>query len=405
MLKNVVVLCDYTYIEGGAAKVAIQTALALDRYTDLNVMYIGGCGEICEALKNSGVKSYSLGEYDLLGNPSKVNAMLKGIWNSTAAKKLKNILCDLDPKETTIHIHTWTKVLSSSVFRLLHKMRFPIFVTIHDYFMVCPNGGCFNYVKNEICELEPMSVKCLCCNCDVRHYYHKIWRCMRQLRQNYTIRRIPDIHYIFISEFSKKQFLRRYSNVVHKHMLRNPIEFGERYRVKAEENEYYLYIGRLSEEKGVSLFCQAIHETGVKGVVIGDGKLKESLMRQYPELTFTGWLNKEEIQKWIEKGRCLIFPSLWYEGAPLTPLEVMAYGIPCVVSNCNAACDYIENGKNGFVFDTDYLNELEDLIVKMQEVQFVYELSKNAFSFFEGGGYQEEKYVNKLLRVYNSSNG
>ena len=42
MLKNVIVVCDYAYVEGGAAKVAIQTALALSRETNLNVYFFAG---------------------------------------------------------------------------------------------------------------------------------------------------------------------------------------------------------------------------------------------------------------------------------------------------------------------------------------------------------------------------
>ena len=36
-VKNVVIACDYAYVEGGAAKVAIQTAVLLSWQTDYNV--------------------------------------------------------------------------------------------------------------------------------------------------------------------------------------------------------------------------------------------------------------------------------------------------------------------------------------------------------------------------------
>ena len=50
-MKNIII-CDYAYIEGGATKVAIQTAIALSNYTDYNIYFFAGCGEPCEELKN-----------------------------------------------------------------------------------------------------------------------------------------------------------------------------------------------------------------------------------------------------------------------------------------------------------------------------------------------------------------
>ena len=52
-IRNVVIACDYAYIEGGAAKVAIQTAVLLSRLTDYNVYFIGGSGEACKELGES----------------------------------------------------------------------------------------------------------------------------------------------------------------------------------------------------------------------------------------------------------------------------------------------------------------------------------------------------------------
>ena len=41
-------------------------------------------------------------------------------------------------------------------------------------------------------------------------------------------------------------------------------------KVDPSKNEYYLYVGRVSKEKGVDLFCQAISELDYKGIVVGD---------------------------------------------------------------------------------------------------------------------------------------
>lgn len=335
MIENIVIVNDYNYVDGGASMVAIRTAIELSKLSQFNVFFFGGCGEPCEELVNSNVKIVSLKLFDLIGNPSKINAIFNGIYNKKVEHAFKTLLAGLDKEKTVVHIHTWTKVLTSSVFYVAQKMKYRVCVTLHDYFLTCPNGGCYNYVGNHICRLKPMSMKCICCNCDVRSYPQKIWRVIRQGVQNRKINK-NNLTYIFISEFQRTQFISRYGDVKKQILINNPIDVKNRFRIEAEENQYFTYIGRLSEEKGVELFCEAVQQEKVPAVVIGDGKLKNELEKKYPNITFTGWLDKEQISVWLEKTRCLIFPSKWFEGAPLTPLEVLAFGIPCITSNCNA---------------------------------------------------------------------
>ena len=398
-IRNVIVACDYAYIEGGAARVAVQTAVELSKRSNLKVYFFAGCGEPCQELVQGSVQVISLGMYDLLGNPSKLDAMKKGIYNRKAGKLLEDLLNTLKENETIIHVHTWTKVLSSAIFAIADKKNIPVFLTVHDYFLTCPNGGCYDYVKNEICERKPMSFNCVVCNCDSRHYYYKVWRCMRQFRQNRVMRNCKNIRYIFISEFEKKQLVRRFGEPKWQFMLKNPSTFSERKRVLAEKNEIYLYIGRVSEEKGVPLFCEAVENAGVKAVVVGDGGLKKDLEKKYPDITFTGWLEKAQIDQWIEKSRCLIFPSRWYEGSPLTVPEVQAYGIPCIVTDCSAAVDNIVTEKNGLIVKADG-KEMCSAIAKMANDEIVAKMSYNTFELFDEKSYSNDVYIKNLLQIY-----
>lgn len=102
-IRNVIVACDYAYIEGGAARVAVQTAVELSKRSNLKVYFFAGCGEPCQELVQSSVQVISLGMYDLLGNPSKLDAMKKGIYNRKAGKLLEDLLNTLKENETIIH--------------------------------------------------------------------------------------------------------------------------------------------------------------------------------------------------------------------------------------------------------------------------------------------------------------
>lgn len=399
MIENIVIVNDYNYVDGGASMVAIRTAIELSKLSQFNVFFFGGCGEPCEELVNSNVNIVSLKLFDLIGNPSKINAIFNGIYNKKVEHAFKTLLAGLDKEKTVVHIHTWTKVLTSSVFYVAQKMKYRVCVTLHDYFLTCPNGGCYNYVANHICRLKPMSMKCICCNCDVRSYPQKIWRVIRQGVQNRKINK-NNLTYIFISEFQRTQFISRYGDVKKQILINNPIDVKNRFRIEAEENQYFTYIGRLSEEKGVELFCEAVQQEKVSAVVIGDGKLKNELEKKYPNITFTGWLDKEQISVWLEKTRCLIFPSKWFEGAPLTPLEVLAFGIPCITSNCNAALDYIKEDMNGRIFVSESVDSLVSEMRFFKSNEYTREISERAFHEYNEDLYSCDKYIKRMIELY-----
>lgn len=399
-IRNVVVVCDYAFFEGGAANVALKTALALSEHTSLNIYCFAGSGDTCKELLTSRVKTIALGLPDLKGNKNKIDAFIKGIYNKKVEKEMDTLLSSLNPEETIIHIHSWTKILSSAVFRSIEKNHFPVFLTIHDYFLACPNGACYDYVHNKICEKTPLSSSCVLCNCDSRSYPQKLWRCLRQIRQNKVIRHNKALNYIFISDYQQKQLIRRLPPINKMHKVKNPINVQNRFKVFAEKNTNYLYIGRLTKEKGPQLFCEAVKRSGVKGVVIGDGILMDELKYYYPDITFLGWMSREDIVEQLKQTRSLIFPTLWYEGSPLTVPEVQAYGIPCIITDCSSATDDIKNGINGEIISAN-IESLKEAILRFEDNRYVCRLSKNTYEMFDEKRINDKRYVENLISVYN----
>ena len=398
-VKNAIIVSDFGTIEGGATKVAHKTAIALNKQ-GINVVLFCAVAPVSEELKGSGVDVVCLGQSDILNEKSKIKGVLRGISNKLAKKEFKKLLLRFNPQDTVIHVHNWTKGISSSIFPVAKKLKFKTFITVHDYFLICPNGGLFNYPKKEICDIKPMSIKCIRCNCDSRSYLQKLFRVLRQRKQNKNIRKFKDIGYIFISDFSKREFLRRYDKIQNQHFLLNSIDFDEnRYRVACENNDTYLFIGSLTEVKGIRQFCEAVSKAKVKGVVVGQGVLSEELKQAYPEIEFVGWKSKEEMLEYYNRARCLIFSSIWYETMGLAPLEVLAYGIPVICSNLNSATDFVIDGQNGLIYDGRSIDSLVEAIGTAE--QGVKELSENAFNEFDSEKYSERKYIEDLLNIYN----
>lgn len=397
-IKNIIVACDYAFYQGGAANVAIETAVALSQYSDYRVYCFTGNGDPCDDLKDNKIIVKALHLPDLLGNKNKVDAMMKGIYNKNVEHAFKQTYRNLDPEETIVHIHTWTKVLTSAVFKAAHDMGFKIFLTIHEFFLACPNGACYDYVKRDICDLKPLSMRCLCTNCDSRNYPQKLWRCIRQFKQNSVVRNINDINYIFISEYQRKQLLRRMPAPKHQFLVRNPISTYGDYHVECWKNSNYIYIGRLTGEKGPQVFCEAVTRAKVKGIVIGDGIMMSELKNKYPNIDFVGWVDKKHMEEYLRTTRALVFPTQWYEGSPLTVPEVQAHGVPCVVTDCSSAVDDIQNSVNGLIVHKD-AESIAEGVTKLSD-DVVKKMSEETFRSYSETDRTDKTYVENLKRVY-----
>ncbi|NDV69017.1 glycosyltransferase family 4 protein [Dysgonomonas sp. 25] len=402
MLKSIIIINDYAYINGGAGSVAIRSAIDLAKNSPYDTYFVSSVGPVSEELKEAGFKGIiCLDQYDILNNPSSPAAFMQGLWNKKAKNSIYSFLEKFDKKTTIIHVHTWTKALSSSIFSAINELDFSVIITLHDYFINCPNGGYYNYPKARICELKPMSAKCILSNCDSRKYYFKLWRVVRQYIQNSELKCTENISYIGVSDFSKKQILLRSPELGNISIIDNPVELLCKDKVNVSDNKVYTYLGRLSEEKGIRLFCDIAEKMAIDAIVIGDGPLKKELEEKYgTKIKFTGWLAPKEIDKYLKQTRCLIFPSLWYETLGLTVLEAQSYGIPCIVSAQSAAADLITDNENGLLFNVENPDSLERTIQKTVDDNYIDLLSENSFQSFNASKYSIRNHVRSLLNFY-----
>lgn len=397
-VKNVVIVNDFNYIQGGATKVAIDTAQLLSN-AGIQVYFFSAVSKEDEKIEN--VEYIATNQNEALHEKNKLKGAINGIYNFKAKKELKKLLKTLNYEDTIIHVHGWTKALSSSVFSIAFKMHFKVVITLHDYFTACPNGGYFNYKENEICTFRPLSYKCIKCNCDSRSFFFKIYRVIRQFVQEKIVKLNKRLEYVIsISDFSEKVLKATLSQNTKIMRIYNPIEIAkEQKRIVIIDNDYYLYVGRISKEKGVDVFCEAITKLHLKGIVVGDGDEKQKLEERYPNIEFTGWKNKDEVNAYMKKAKALVFPSKWYEGAPLTILEAASIGLPTLVSKNCAGKEFIIDGQSGFLFDGTSKNLME--VINQYEKSDVDQMSKNTYFEYKKSNFNKKIYCKEIEKCYN----
>lgn len=201
---NVIIVNDFAYVNGGAAKVAIDTAKLLAARGH-EVVFFAAVGPVAEALQGiKNLKIICLNQHDILHDSNRLRAAVQGIWNFKAAKAMKDILAKMSPKNTIIHIHALQKAISSSIIPVAKKAGFRIVYHVHDYGLACPNLGFFNYKTKQICSRRALSLECIACNCDSRSYTHKLWRVIRQMVQIYIGGMPRNIDgFVFLNSFGK----------------------------------------------------------------------------------------------------------------------------------------------------------------------------------------------------------
>jgi glycosyltransferase involved in cell wall biosynthesis len=400
-VKNIVIVNDFGSINGGAAQVAIHTALGLARL-GYRVYYFCAVPPVDRELAaNSNIQVVCTQQADLLSSGSRFLAALQGLWNRKSARQFGQLLATLSPEETVIHVHGWTKALSHSILYAAQRKKFLMVLTLHDYFIACPNGGFFNYPRQQNCPLRALSVPCILTHCDSRNYAHKLWRVVRGELQKYIAKVPAGIkYYISVSHKSEDilaPYLPKNAKVFH---LRSPVSITKDSRIMAEENRFLLGIGRLSPEKGFSLLAQSAAELEKEVVFIGEGEKKEELQKINPKATFTGWLSPEEIREKMKEARVLVFPSLWHETQGLVVQEAAANGIPALVSDSSAASELIENNVTGVLFRSNDLEDLKEKLHLFDDDVFVQRLSQNAYEKFWANNPSESDYFGSLVSTY-----
>jgi len=396
-IKTVVIVNDFNYIQGGASKIAIDTAKLL-KDIGIKVYFFSAVNNKKDNI--NGIEYVSSNQKEALLEKNKLKGMINGIYNIKAKKKLGNLLKKLDNKTTIIHIHGWTKALSSSVFKIANKMNFKIALTIHDYFIGCPNGGYFNYTKNTICNLRSMSLKCIKCNCDSRNYFVKLYRIVRQKVQNNIVKKING-YAIYVSAFSKEKLQNSNIGNWYSEIINNPAGYNKEKLKDIRKNTAYVHIARISKEKGTELFCKSITNVGKEGIVVGEGPERKELEEKYKNIKFVGWKNKDEIKEILLNSRALIFTSLLYETMGLTAIEALSLGIPVIVGDNSATASYISNGVNGFKYNIGNLADLSEKINFLDNDELLMRMSNNAYTEYWKNPFSEEIYKDKILKIYN----
>lgn len=282
----------------------------------------------------------------------KLRAPERIIYSRAAKRSLAKLIKDFQPD--IIHVHNIYHQLSPSVLDAAREAKVPVVMTLHDYKLICPNYQLLNH--GQVCE------KCLDGN---------FWHCFQEK---------------CFKDSRSQSFLASLEAVLHKRwqtywrgvdLFIAPSQFmadkcqaagwpKDRFRVlinpvpelpagQRQAAGYFLYAGRLSNEKGVDVLLKALAGSSYKLKIAGRGP-QENALRQLAkdlklseQVDFLGQQGREQLAKLLDGAIALTVPSIWYENMPLNILEALGRGCPVVASRIGGIPEIINNQINGWL--------------------------------------------------------
>ncbi|GAB1416548.1 glycosyltransferase family 4 protein [Paludibacter sp.] len=320
-------------------------------------------------------------------------------YNKDAARNLDLLI--REEKPDIAHIHLYVGGLTSSIFKALKKHKIPVVYTAHDYRLVCP-AYAFLDAKGIICEdcKGKYFYKCTLKRCSKNNSLQSFIMSLEMYYRNLFFNPIKMIDgFVFVSDFAYKKHLQYMPKLHGKHVIRL-YNYSNTTKPKNLQSDYFLYYGRLSDEKGILTLIQAMEQLDSCSLkIVGDGPSFNQLQNYCTEyniknIEFTGYLKGDKLTSHIKNAKFIIVPSEWYENNPLTIIEAYSYGKPVIGSSVGGIPEIIINKETGFLFE---MGDVTDLTDKLNIAQNISEeqyklMCHNAFTF-------AEKYFNKDINL------
>lgn len=282
------------------------------------------------------------------------------VWNYDAARRLRKLIRDTNPD--VVYILHEVNHLSPSIIHAAKKEGVRVVHRISDFFMFCAR---YDFLcGNDICEAcihgdysKASKEKCV--------KGSKLATELRLFAMKYHWKkRVFDEvdKYVCTCEFSKNKLIE--GGIQEEKVICIPT-FIDATKITPvyEHKNYFLYLGRVAEQKGVIYAVEAmkyLKDTDYTLKVTGslsdsdyDMRIKKCIQDNGLEdkVEFVGFKSGDELEELIQNCACVVNPAIWYENMPNTVIEAFAYGKPVLASRIGSLENMVENEKNGEFFE------------------------------------------------------
>lgn len=362
----------------------------------------------CALLESHGhlVQRYTV-HNDELKMLSKMTLARKTLWNQARYQELRRLFQRYQPN--VVHVHNTMPLISPAIYHAAKSEKIPICQTLHNYRLICPNALFFQHDRVcEDCIGQPLAWP------GVRH------ACYRRSRSATTIIALMNAFhrllgtwenkidiYIALSEFSKQKFIQagfpqQKIMIKPNFVNRKPFYFESDL---ANKRNGALFVGRLSQEKGIATLLKAwkIIISNLPLTIVGDGPLKHVVQSAASCTHNICWLGQQtikEVYTLMAKAETLVFPSRCYETFGRVAIEAFAHGTPVIASRIGAIAEIVTHHRTGLLFEPGNAIDLAEKVRWANEHPAeMNRMGRNARAEYEAK-YTPEKNYHMLMAIY-----
>lgn len=340
--------------------------------------------------------------YEGVGLAKKAAASAKLVYSNDARNSFSGLLETFKPD--IIHGHNIYGRLTTAIIDEAKARRVPFVMTLHDYKLICPS---YLMIRGET----------VCARCAGGAFYNCLLsRCHKGSLVSSLVYTVESY---FAAAFKKYDWVSRFISpsefLLKKHLeagfpekklvhIPNFIRVSEFEPVFSNKG-YILYVGRLSKEKGVVTMLKAVKGLDVELKIVGDGPMRKEYEAFAKEngitnASFEGYKTGDGLKEMFKGAAFIVFPSEWYENAPMSILESFAFGKPVVASTVGGVPEMVVDGKTGLLYPMGDDKALRERIKYLaSNPSKTVELGKSARSKVEKEN-NAERHMGMLKGVY-----
>ena len=285
-----------------------------------------------------------------LASMGRAQAAARTIWNADAARMIERRVRETGAR--LVHFHNTFPLLSPAVYGGARRAGARVVQTLHNYRLACPSALMLrDGAPCEDCVGRVVAWPAVVHGCyrGSRAASGVVATMLRVHRSRRTWERDVDA-FIAVSGFLRDRVVaggvpRERVHIKGPHLASDP-------GAGTHDADYVLYVGRLAEEKGISVLLDAWRR--VRGSfrlrILGAGPMQSVVERaasQDARIRFDGHVPEDQVLAAMKEARLLVAPSISYEGAPLVFAEAAAVGLPVVSTSIGGIPESVEQGVTG----------------------------------------------------------
>lgn len=363
-----------------------------------------------EMLKSRGheVSHFSVSNHSIQGLWKKAQVALEVSSSPSARREMRNQLKRHKPD--IVHVHNFFPLLTPSIYDACIDEGVPVVQTLHNYRILCANALLLRDGKP--CELcvrgTPYRSVAYGCYRSSRAGTLPLARMIAHHRSESTWNRKVN-RIIALTSFARDKFIEGGVSperiVVKPNFIREPMAAPASF---AKRGNHALFVGRISEEKGIRVLIKAWRELKIPLKIAGDGPLMPELRDQIRSgrlnhIEILGNISTGSIAEQMSSASFLVMPSLWYEGFPMVLVEAFSQGLPALVSGHGSLSELVTQGQNGEHFRP---GDADDLARKARDLgqapERLVTMGQDARGKFEKR-YSESSNYDALISIYESA--